>query len=67
MRQIMRAVVTHGTAKNARNSKFMILGKTGNGTYGGSGGVMTPGRLMTSFLGAFPAHSPRYCFYRYFA
>lgn len=61
MRQIMRAVVTHGTAKNARNSKFMILGKTGTARMAGPGGYDSS-RLMTSFLGAFPAHSPRYAF-----
>jgi cell division protein FtsI (penicillin-binding protein 3) len=61
MRQIMRAVVTHGTAKNAKNSKFMILGKTGTARIAGPGGYDS-NRLMTSFLGAFPAHEPRYAF-----
>ncbi len=61
MRQIMRAVVTHGTAKNAKNSKFMILGKTGTARIAGPGGYDS-NRLMTSFLGAFPAQEPRYAF-----
>ena len=61
MRRIMRAVVTHGTAKNAKKSKFMILGKTGTARMVGPGGYDS-NRLMTSFLGAFPAHAPRYAF-----
>ena len=61
MRQIMRAVVTHGTAKNAKKSKFKILGKTGTARMAGQGGYDN-NRLMTSFLGAFPAHAPRYAF-----
>ena len=39
----------------------MILGKTGTARIAGPGGYDS-NRLMTSFLGAFPAHAPRYAF-----
>lgn len=61
MRRIMRAVVTHGTATNAKESQFMILGKTGTARLLGPEGYDST-RLITSFLGAFPAHDPRYAF-----
>ena len=59
MRYLMRLNVTEGTGKKAEVEGFRIGGKTGsaekvvNGRYDGT-------KLLTSFLGAFPAEDPHY-------
>ena len=59
MRYLMRLNVTEGTGKKAEVEGFRIGGKTGsaekvvNGRYDGT-------KLLTSFLGAFPAEDPYY-------
>lgn len=60
--QLLVGVVENGTAKNIRNDKYSIAGKTGTaqvakGTQGyKSGGV----EYQASFVGYFPADKPRY-------
>lgn len=61
IRNMMRAVVTQGTATQAYDSPYMIIGKTGTARVH-AGGEYDSSRLVTSFLGAFPAHAPRYAF-----
>lgn len=57
--ELLRGVVTNGTAKHINNPHYGIAGKTGtaqkiiNGQY-------QPGRYYTSFIGYFPADKPKY-------
>ena len=58
LRLLLEGVVDNGTAKNLKNSNYRIAGKTGtaqileNGRY--------EKRYITSFVGYFPAHAPKY-------
>jgi cell division protein FtsI (penicillin-binding protein 3) len=58
LRLLLEGVVDNGTAKNLKNSNYRIAGKTGtaqilqNGRY--------EKRYITSFVGYFPAHDPKY-------
>ncbi len=58
LRLLLEGVVDNGTAKNLKNSNYRIAGKTGtaqileNGRY--------EKRYITSFVGYFPAHEPKY-------
>ena len=65
MRDLMRAVVTNGTAKSANTPGYDVGGKTGTADklnashkYGGVGAAR-----MSSFAGAFPMSNPRYVVY----
>ncbi len=55
---LLEGVVDNGTAKNLKNAHYRIAGKTGtaqilmNGRY--------EKRYITSFVGYFPAHAPKY-------
>lgn len=55
---LLEGVVDNGTAKNLKNTHYRIAGKTGtaqilmNGRY--------EKRYITSFVGYFPAHAPKY-------
>lgn len=57
--ELLRGVVTHGTAKHIDNPHYAIAGKTGtaqkiiNGKY-------QVGKYYTSFIGYFPANKPKY-------
>lgn len=62
MRQLMRLVVTDGTGKNADVTGYEVGGKTGTAEKPGSGGYSKK-RLISSFLGAFPASAPQYVVY----
>ncbi|MDI9877485.1 penicillin-binding protein [Flectobacillus rivi] len=59
VRKMLEGVVEHGTAKNINNPMYKIAGKTGtsqkliNGKY-------REGMYYTSFMGFFPAESPKY-------
>ncbi|MGB0342845.1 MAG: peptidoglycan D,D-transpeptidase FtsI family protein [Parvibaculales bacterium] len=59
IRTMMRAVVAEGTGRKADVDGYEVIGKTGsaekpvNGSY-------NENALLTSFIGAFPASSPRY-------
>jgi cell division protein FtsI (penicillin-binding protein 3) len=59
MRQMMRLVVTSGTAKSADVPGFQVGGKTGTADKTGSGGYDRQRRL-SSFIGVFPMNAPRY-------
>lgn len=59
VRKMLVGVVERGTASNIKNPLYKIAGKTGtsqklvNGKY-------QPGRYYTSFIGFFPAETPKY-------
>ena len=59
MRQMMRAVVATGTGRQAEVPGYQVLGKTGSAEKPTVGGYDSD-KLVTSFLGGFPAHAPRY-------
>jgi cell division protein FtsI (penicillin-binding protein 3) len=58
LKLLLEGVVDNGTAKNLKNANYRIAGKTGtaqileNGRY--------EKRYITSFVGYFPAHAPKY-------
>ncbi|MBN8577647.1 MAG: transpeptidase family protein [Cyclobacteriaceae bacterium] len=58
LKLLLEGVVDNGTANNLKNSHYRIAGKTGtaqilqNGKY--------EKRYITSFVGYFPAHAPKY-------
>ncbi|HQQ98754.1 MAG TPA: penicillin-binding protein [Cyclobacteriaceae bacterium] len=55
---LLEGVVDRGTAKNLRNAYYRIAGKTGTAV------ILKDGRYekkyITSFVGYFPAHAPKY-------
>ncbi len=59
MRRLLRLVVEKGTASKAGNSGYLIGGKTGT-TEKASGGGYRKSSLLSSFVGVFPMHDPRY-------
>ena len=59
MRRLLRLVVEKGTARKAGNSGYLIGGKTGT-TEKASGGGYKRKSLLSSFVGVFPMHDPRY-------
>lgn len=58
LRLLLEGVVENGTAKNISDSHYRIAGKTGTAQ------ILEKGRYtrkyITSFVGYFPAHDPRY-------
>ncbi|MBK5280041.1 MAG: PASTA domain-containing protein [Bacteroidia bacterium] len=58
LRLLLEGVVDRGTAKNLKNSYYRIAGKTGTAV------ILKDGRYekkyITSFVGYFPAHAPKY-------
>ncbi|MDQ2658524.1 MAG: penicillin-binding protein 2, partial [Bacteroidota bacterium] len=58
LRVLLEGVVDNGTAKNIRGTHYRIAGKTGTAQ------ILENGRYtrkyVTSFVGYFPAHAPRY-------
>jgi cell division protein FtsI (penicillin-binding protein 3) len=58
LKLLLEGVVDNGTAKNLRNSYYRIAGKTGTAK------ILKDGRYekryITSFVGYFPAHAPKY-------
>jgi cell division protein FtsI (penicillin-binding protein 3) len=58
LKLLLDGVVDHGTAKNLKNSYYRIAGKTGTAQ------ILKDGRYekkyITSFVGYFPAHAPKY-------
>jgi cell division protein FtsI (penicillin-binding protein 3) len=59
MRELMRLVVTEGTGKSAEVAGYHIGGKTGTAEKPGAHGYDRK-RLMSSFVGMFPAENPKY-------
>ncbi len=59
MRRIMRNVVVNGTGRNAEVAGYGVMGKTGTADKPIAGGYSQT-KLVTSFLGAFPADAPRF-------
>lgn len=58
LRLLLEGVVDHGTAQNLKNTHYRIAGKTGTAQ------ILENGRYekkyVTSFVGYFPAHQPKY-------
>lgn len=58
LKVLLEGVVDRGTAKNLRNAYYRIAGKTGTAV------ILKDGRYekkyITSFVGYFPAHAPKY-------
>ncbi|MGH1455881.1 MAG: peptidoglycan D,D-transpeptidase FtsI family protein [Alphaproteobacteria bacterium] len=59
MRKLLRLVVTEGTGKNADVSGYMVGGKTGTAEKSVNGRY-DRGKLISSFVGAFPMNDPKY-------
>lgn len=62
MRRMFRIVVTEGTAKGAAAPGYVVGGKTGTADKQ-KGKSYAKNSRMSSFLGAFPMHDPRYIVY----
>lgn len=60
MRQILRLVVSDGTAKSADITGFQVGGKTGTAEKPGGHGGYDRKRLLSSFIGVFPMNKPQY-------
>lgn len=58
LKLLLEGVVDQGTAKNLRNAHYRIAGKTGTAQIL-EGGHYTK-KYITSFVGYFPAHDPKY-------
>lgn len=59
MRRLFRLVVRDGTGKSADARGYLVGGKTGTAEKAVGRGYARK-RLITSFVGAFPMHAPRY-------
>jgi cell division protein FtsI (penicillin-binding protein 3) len=59
MRRLLRLVVERGTGKKANAPGYLVGGKTGTSEKVGHGGYRRKA-LLSSFVGAFPLHQPRY-------
>jgi cell division protein FtsI (penicillin-binding protein 3) len=59
MRKLMRLVVQNGTAKFAAAPGYVVGGKTGTAEKN-SGGRYQQKKLLSSFVGVFPMHDPKY-------
>ncbi|PWC54289.1 penicillin-binding protein 2 [Azospirillum sp. TSO22-1] len=62
MRRLFRLVVTEGTAKGAAAPGYVVGGKTGTADKQ-KGRHYVKNARMSSFLGAFPMHDPKYIVY----
>ncbi|MEM9233517.1 MAG: penicillin-binding protein 2 [Pseudomonadota bacterium] len=61
MRILLRRAVTDGTGRNADVDGFYVIGKTATADKPDVGGYDEEnGELVSSFIGAFPGHDPRY-------
>lgn len=57
---LLRDVVIKGSAKKANIEGYQVIGKTGTANKIGENGRYVEKKVMTSFLAAFPASSPKY-------
>ncbi|MEO1658545.1 MAG: penicillin-binding protein 2 [Pseudomonadota bacterium] len=60
MRRGLRAVITEGTGGNAEAMGYYVIGKTATADKPVGGRYLDDGPLLSSFIGAFPGHDPRY-------
>ena len=60
MRRALRSVVTDGTGSYAEAPGFYTIGKTATADKPVNGGYSDDGPLISSFIGAFPGHDPKY-------
>ncbi|MDZ4715919.1 MAG: penicillin-binding protein [Cytophagales bacterium] len=58
LRLLLEGVVDRGTAKNLKNAHYRIAGKTGTAQILEDGKYTR--KYVTSFVGYFPAHAPKY-------
>lgn len=58
LKMLLEGVVTHGTAQNIKGTHYKIAGKTGTAQLLENGRYTK--KYITSFVGYFPAHDPRY-------
>jgi len=58
MKELLEGVVENGTAKNLKNANYKIAGKTGTAQMLENGKYVR--KYITSFVGYFPAHAPKY-------
>lgn len=58
LKQLLEGVVERGTAKNIRGTHYRIAGKTGTAQILENGHYTR--KYITSFVGYFPAHAPKY-------
>ncbi len=58
LKLLLEGVVEYGTAKNLKNSYYRIAGKTGTAVILKDGHYEK--KYITSFVGYFPAHAPKY-------
>jgi cell division protein FtsI (penicillin-binding protein 3) len=58
LKLLLEGVVDHGTAKNLKNPYYRIAGKTGTSQILKDGQYVK--KYITSFVGYFPAHAPKY-------
>jgi cell division protein FtsI (penicillin-binding protein 3) len=63
MRRIMRLAVTNGSGGRAEATGYFVGGKTGTAQKLNERGQYMRGRNVTSFVGVFPMHQPRYALY----
>ena len=60
MRRILRLVVEKGTGKNASADGYLVGGKTGTADKQSSTGAYAKSSRLSSFVGAFPIHKPKF-------
>ncbi len=60
MREILRLVVTRGTARQAEVAGYHVAGKTGTADKPKPRGGYHDDKVIATFAGAFPANDPRY-------
>jgi cell division protein FtsI (penicillin-binding protein 3) len=60
MLQLMRLVVTNGTGGNAEVAGYHVAGKTGTAEKISASGGYQKDKLLSSFIGVFPAYDPQY-------
>jgi len=58
LKLLLEGVVDYGTAKNLKNTYYRIAGKTGTAQILKDGHYTK--KVITSFVGYFPAHAPKY-------
>ena len=60
VRRLLRLVVQNGTGRNADAKGYLVGGKTGTAEKPGANGRYARKSLLSSFVGVYPVHDPRY-------